>query len=102
MRKFTFIALATLLIPQIALGWGQLGHRTIAEIAERNLTPKAKANIEKYTAGTPLWKYSLFVDEERNNPLYKEPLYGLTPLLQIATAPLHRLSATATVTVRMA
>ena len=77
MRKFTFIALATLLIPQIALGWGQLGHRTIAEIAERNLTPKAKANIEKYTAGTPLWKYSLFVDEERNNPLYKEPLYGL-------------------------
>ena len=76
MKKFSIIALAALLIPQIALGWGQLGHRTIAEIAERNLTPKAKANIEKYTGGTPLWKYSLFVDEYRNHPDYKEALSG--------------------------
>ena len=77
MKKIAIIALVALFIPQIALGWGQLGHRTIAEIAERNLTPKAKANIEKYTGGTPLWKYSLFVDEYRNHPDYKEALDGL-------------------------
>ena len=76
MKKLTIITLAVLLIPQIALGWGRLGHRTIAEIAERNLTPKAKANIERYTKGTPLWKYSLFVDEMRNHPDYKEALEG--------------------------
>ena len=77
MRKFVVILMATILLPQFAMGWGRLGHRTIAEIAERNLTPKAKANIEKYTGGTPLWKYSLWVDEMRNHPDYKKPLYGL-------------------------
>ncbi|MBQ3208747.1 MAG: S1/P1 nuclease [Alistipes sp.] len=77
MRKFVVILMAAILLPQFAMGWGRLGHRTIAEIAERNLTPKAKANIEKYTGGTPLWKYSLWVDEMRNHPDYKKPLYGL-------------------------
>ena len=76
MKKSIIIAVVALLVPQIALGWGRLGHRTIAEIAERNLTPKAKANIEKYTGGTPLWKYSLFVDEMRKHPDYKEALDG--------------------------
>lgn len=76
MKRVTIIAVALLLLPQIAFGWGRLGHRTIAEIAERNLTPKAKANIEKYTGGTPLWKYSLFVDEYRNHPDYKKALEG--------------------------
>ena len=51
MKKIVIISLVALLIPQVALCWGRLGHRTIAEIAERNLTPKAKANIE--------WKYAL-------------------------------------------
>lgn len=77
MRKFVVILMVAILLPQFAMGWGRLGHRTIAEIAERNLTPKAKANIEKYTGGTPLWKYSLWVDEMRNHPDYKKPLYGL-------------------------
>ncbi len=76
MKKIVIISLVALLIPQVALCWGRLGHRTIAEIAERNLTPKAKANIEKYTGGTPLWKYSLFVDEYRNHPDYKQALDG--------------------------
>ena len=76
MKRVTIIAVALLLLPQIAFGWGRLGHRTIAEIAERNLTPKAKANIEKYTGGTPLWKYSLFVDEYCNHPDYKKALEG--------------------------
>jgi len=45
-----------------AMAWGGFGHRTVAEIAERNLTPEAKANIEKYTHGTPLADYSGWMD----------------------------------------
>ena len=45
-----------------ASAWGGFGHRSIAELAERNLTPEAKANIEKYTKGTPLADYSVWMD----------------------------------------
>lgn len=76
MKRFAILALVVLLLPQMAMGWGRLGHRTIAEIAERNLTPKAKANIEHYTGGTPLWKMSLWLDEVRNDIPYKEATYG--------------------------
>lgn len=31
-----------------AMAWGKLGHQVVAEIAERHLTEKAKANIAKY------------------------------------------------------
>ena len=56
-----------------AMAWGGLGHRTIAEIAERHLTPTAKANIEKYTGGTPLADYSIWLDMVRKNePYYAE------------------------------
>ena len=50
-----------------AMAWGGFGHRAVAEIAERNLTPKAKANIEKYTKGTPLADYSVWMDLVRKN-----------------------------------
>ena len=45
-----------------AMAWGGFGHRAVAEIAQRNLTPEAKANIEKYTKGTPLADYSIWMD----------------------------------------
>ncbi len=50
-----------------AMAWGQLGHRSIAELAERHLTAEAKANIERYTKGTPLAEYAVWMDEVRNN-----------------------------------
>lgn len=50
-----------------AMAWGGFGHRAVAEIAERNLTPEAKANIEKYTKGTPLADYSVWMDMVRKN-----------------------------------
>ena len=43
--------------------WGTVGHRAIAEVAQRHLTPKAKAAIERYTGGTPLAEYAVFMDE---------------------------------------
>ena len=102
MKKVFIVALFALSVPQIALGWGRIGHRTIAEIAERNLTPKAKANIERYTKGTPLWEYSLWVDEMRNHPDIRRLWMVSTHLLSTATAHLRRLSATAIVMVKMA
>ena len=56
--------------------WGTVGHRAIAEVAQRHLTPKAKAAIERYTGGTPLAEYAVFMDEVAADPRYKEPFRG--------------------------
>ena len=69
------IALALLINFDVA-AWGGLGHRTIAEIAERHLTPQAKANIEKYTNGTPLADYAVWMDQVRKTPEYKKATAG--------------------------
>lgn len=71
MKRF-FIPTLTLLLSIIALdasAWGTLGHCTIAEIAERNLTEKAKANIEKYTKGEPLSSYAMWMDHIGKDPV---------------------------------
>ena len=61
MRRL-YLLVVVLLLSANAFAWGGLGHRTIAELAERHLTPKAKANIEKYTNGTPLADYAVWMD----------------------------------------
>ena len=76
--KFNKLAILALLLffASDAFGWGRLGHCTVAEIAERHLTPKAKANIERYTGGTPLSKYAVFMDEVAKTPPYDQALRG--------------------------
>ena len=75
MKKILIVAIA--LISSVeTLAWGGLGHRTVAEIAERNLTPKAKANIEKYTGGTPLASYSTWMDTLKDQPVFKNATRG--------------------------
>lgn len=59
--------------------WGTVGHRAIAEVAQRHLTPKAKAAIERYTGSTPLAEYAVFMDEVAADPRYKEPSAAGTP-----------------------
>ena len=76
MKKSLLIFALALALPQLAMAWGYIGHKAIAEIAERNLTPKAKANIEKYTAGTPLHEYSLWMDQVVSTPPYNKALAG--------------------------
>ena len=75
MRTKSILLAAILSVATIfnASAWGGLGHRTIAEIAERHLTPQARANIKKYTNGTPLAEYSVWLDMVRkNDPYYAE------------------------------
>ena len=64
MRKIVIVALA-LFVALESMAWGGLGHRTVAEIAERNLTAKAKANIDKYTGGVPLADLSTWMDSPK-------------------------------------
>ena len=64
MRRLVVVVL-TMVVALEAMAWGGLGHRTVAEIAERNLTPKAKANIDKYTGGVSLASLSTWMDSKK-------------------------------------
>ena len=70
MRRF-IVGLFAIVASLNALAWGGLGHRTVAEIAERNLTPKAKANIEIYKHR--VWIYFCNCNHlyDYNDTLYK-------------------------------
>jgi nuclease S1 len=60
----TFLASFTTAIP--ALAWGRLGHRVISRIAEKQVTPKAKAAIaELLETGESLSDASLWADDNR-------------------------------------
>lgn len=65
MRKFFTLVLAAALCSQ-AFGWGGVGHRVIVEIAQRNLTEKAKENISKYM-NYDLKKEAVWMDEHRRD-----------------------------------
>jgi len=45
--------LATLLWPALALAWGPTGHRIIGELAQRQLTPQARAAVAELLRGEP-------------------------------------------------
>lgn len=52
-------------------GFGPVGHATVAQIAENHLTPKAKANIEKYIDGKSITQVASWMDSVRKTPEYK-------------------------------
>ena len=65
MKKiFVFSIIAMLCFE--ALGWGGVGHRVIVEIAQRNLTEKAKENISKYM-NYDLKKEAVWMDTHRKD-----------------------------------
>ena len=76
MKRVVILAICALLLPQLAFGWGRIGHKTVAEIAERNLTPKAKKNIARYIGDAHLWEFSLWMDQVRNDEPYKSATDG--------------------------
>ncbi|WP_242111599.1 S1/P1 nuclease [Luteimonas aquatica] len=55
MKTFTrlFAAACLLLAAPLALAWGGLGHRMVGEIAQRHLTPAARAQVDALLAGEP-------------------------------------------------
>ena len=63
------LLLASLGISQEAFSWGKTGHDAIAYIAECNLSPTAKKNIEKYLHHSIVY-YASWMDEYRHTPEY--------------------------------
>jgi nuclease S1 len=62
---FTFVValLTALQVATPAWAWGRLGHRVISRLAEKQLTPTAKAAIAELLApGEPLADASLWAD----------------------------------------
>ena len=71
MKKLLFLLLCTgFLQAGPVFGWGREGHETIAKIAERNLTKRAKKRIEKYLGGHSVVYYAKWMDEYRKTPEY--------------------------------
>lgn len=64
-------ALLVLMPAPEASAWGREGHETIAKIAERNLTKRAKKRIERYLGGHSIVYYAKWADEYRHTPEYK-------------------------------
>ena len=65
------IALVALFGVQSAMAWGTWGHHAVAYIAEKHLTPEAKAKCEQYLQFS-LPHYSSWQDYWRNSPPFQE------------------------------
>lgn len=63
MRRVVLCALATLMLCGTSLAWGTRGHYTTTEIAEKYLSPKAKALLNKYLHGKSIVEYASWADE---------------------------------------
>lgn len=64
---------ATLLLlslPSSALAWGATGHRVVAEIAQRHLTPAAQAKVSSILNGRTLADVANWPDELRSDPRF--------------------------------
>ena len=70
--RFRFLALAAFALSALAINayaWGPQGHQVIALLAEQQLTPKAKEQVQKLLAlepGETLASISTWADEHRN------------------------------------
>jgi len=69
--RYSLLATAFVLCTNAALAWGGTGHRVIAALAEANLSPKAKATIEKYLDGQSIVEFASWMDHVRETPEYK-------------------------------
>lgn len=54
-----------------SFAWGTIGHRVVAEIAERNLTPKAKKELKKILGEQKLAYWSTWPDFVKSDPAWK-------------------------------
>lgn len=75
LRRLAIVACLSLaLAAPAALAWGPLGHRVVAELAWRQLTPKARAEVQRLLAvrgAHALADVASWPDEIRHEPQYK-------------------------------
>lgn len=58
--------------PNEKIDWGQTGHRVVGEVASKNLTKKAKKEIDALLNGMSLAVASTFADEIKSDSRYRE------------------------------
>ena len=68
MKRVIFALLFALIAASSAVAWDSRGHSTVAYLAERHLTPRAKANIERYINGKSIVYYASWMDYNRTDP----------------------------------
>ncbi len=75
-KMFRRAGLLMLLLPAVGLAWGSVGHRMVADMAARHLTPEARAQIsrllEPSRSGGRAPKVSIPQDREQSSPTYKQ------------------------------
>jgi len=69
MKRFPIFCLL-ILLSCTCYGWGPTGHRTVALIAEKHLTSKARKNIAKVLGQQSLAEVSTWMDEIRSDSTY--------------------------------
>src|ERR1041385_4297926 len=82
-RSISLAALAALLLVSLtptAQAWGPTGHRVVAEIAQRHLTPSARIKVSKLLGGRTLADVANWPDELRSDPRFDKykPLHYAT------------------------
>lgn len=77
MKKFLLLSVSCLFLSVSAFGWGREGHEIIAKIAENNLKPSVKRQLEAYL-GHSIVYYAKWMDEYRHTPEYSftSPWHG--------------------------
>ena len=60
--------LLLVLLVLLLSSWGKIGHRTIGEIAERQLTSETREIVRELLDGQSLAVASTWADEMRSNP----------------------------------
>jgi hypothetical protein len=74
MNKFFSVKISLLSLAALsahgAFAWGVEGHRIVAEIAQRHLTPTARARVEELLGSQSLPRVSTWADEVRSNHSY--------------------------------
>lgn len=69
MKKFIFAAIAVCLSLN-SWGWGQKGHDVTAYIAEKHLTPAARAAVDELLEGRSMVYWANWLDNASNTPEY--------------------------------
>ena len=53
LRRIVICLFALILLPSTGLAWGRLGHRIVGELAEMQLSPAARTEVQRLLAGEP-------------------------------------------------
>ncbi len=70
MKRFSILTFSILFFSLTVFGWGQKGHDTVAAIAQRHLTPTAKAAIDSILDGRSIIYWANWLDNASHTKEY--------------------------------